>query len=64
MRLEDKTIRRKKAVCNIDCLCKLIAAVNSLQLDPLLFNISKINSKAYLNDYMKALGLVHSVTYV
>ena len=64
MRMEDKVVRRKKAICNYDCPCKLIAAVNSFRLDPLLFNIRKINSKPYMNDYMKALGLVHSVTYV
>ena len=64
MRMEDKVVRRKKAVCNYDCQCKLIAAVNSFRLDPLLFDIRKINSKPYMIDYMKALGLVHSVTYV
>ena len=64
MRLEDKVIRKKKAVCNYDCYCKLIAHVNSQQLDPLLFNISKINTKQYINDCMKALGFTHSVTYV
>ena len=61
---ETAELRRKKVVCNYDCQCKLIAAVNLFRLDPLLFDIHKINSKAYMNDYMKALGLVHSVTYV
>ena len=60
MRLEDKVVKRKKTICNYDCNCKLIASINSVQLDPLLFDIDKINSK----QYMKALGLKHSVTYV
>ena len=64
MRLEDKVIKRKKIICNYDCICKLIASINSIELDPLLFDINKINSKQYMNDYMKALGLKHSVTYV
>ena len=64
MRQEDKVIRKKKRVCNYDCCCKLIAHVNSQSLDPLLFDIRKINTKKYMNDYMKALGFTHSVTYV
>ena len=64
MRLEDKVIKRKKVICNCDCICKLITSINSVQLDPLLFDIDKINSTQYMNDYMKALGLKHSVTYV
>ena len=64
MRQEDKIIRKKKRVCNYDCYCKLIAHVNSQSLDPLLFDIRKINTKKYMNDYMKALGFTHSVTYV
>ena len=64
MRLEDKVVKRKKTICNYDCNCKLIASINSVQLDPLLFDIDKINSKQYMNDYMKALGLKHCVTYV
>ena len=64
MRLEDKVVRKKHVVCNYDCLCKLIASTNKIQLDPLLFDIQKINSKQYMNDYMKALGLGHIVSYV
>ena len=64
MRLEDKVIKRKIIICNYDCICKLITSINSVQLDPLLFDIDKINSTQYMNDYMKALGLKHSVTYV
>jgi hypothetical protein len=45
-------------------IAKLIELLNSIQLDHLLFDIDKINSKQYMNDYMKALGLKHSVTYV
>ena len=51
MRLEDKVMRKKKPVCNYNCYCKLIAHVNSQQLDPLLFNICKTNSKAYSFTY-------------
>ena len=64
MRLEDKVVRKRKAVCNYDCQCKLIASTNKIQLDPLLFDIHKINSKKYMNDYMNALGISHIVTYV
>ena len=64
MRLEDKVVRKKHVVCNYDCPCKLIASTNKIQLDPLLFDITKINSKQYMNDYMKALGLGHIVSYV
>ena len=64
MRLEDKVLKKRKAVCNYDCQCKLIAYTNKIQLDSLLFDIKKINSKKYMNDYMNALGISHVVTYV
>lgn len=64
MRLEDRVVRKKKAVCSYDCVCKRIASTNDLRLDPLLFDTVKINSQRYMDDYMKALGFVHSVTYV
>lgn len=64
MRFEDKIIRKRKTVCNYDCPCKRIAFTNKTRLDPLLFDIRKINSKPYMDDYMKALGISHLVTYV
>ena len=60
MRLEDKIIKRKKELCTPECICKCITAANS-KLDRSLFDIPKINSKPYMDDYMKALGLQHSI---
>ena len=64
LRLEDKVVRKRKAVCSYDCVCKHIASTNDLRLDPLLFDTAKINSQRSMDDYMKALGFVHTVTYV
>ena len=60
MRSEDKIIKRKKELCAPECICKRIATANS-KLDRSLLNIPKINSKPYMDDYMKALGLQHSI---
>ena len=50
MRLEDKVVRKRKAVCIYDCVCKHIASTNDLRLDPLLFDTAKINSQRYMDD--------------
>ena len=57
---KSKNTKRKRDPCTPDCPCKRIAAVNS-RLDSLLFDIRKINSKAYMDDYMKALDLQHTL---
>ena len=63
MRSEDKIIKRKKELCTPECICKRIATANS-KLDRSLFDIPKINSKPYMDDYMKALGLQHTIIYI
>ena len=65
MKQEDKTIRKKKQICDETCCpCKILSERNKIELDPLLFNISKINSKKYMNDYMKALNISHIFVYL
>ena len=57
---KSKNTKRKRDPCTPDCPCKRIAAVNS-RLDSLLFDIRKINSKPYMDDYMIALDLQHTL---
>ena len=65
MKQEDQTIRKKKQICDeMCCPCKILSERNKIELDPLFFNISKINSKKYMNDYMKALNISHIFVYL
>ena len=52
-----KTNKRKK--CASDCVCYELRDLNKHQLDPLLFNIKQINTKAYIDDMMSAMQIDH-----